>query len=132
MKTYYHHKFFDDIIKSPHQDYTLSSSYEIIPSKTSEKIKNRLIRVLASGFAWVYSWIILRVQVIGKNKLKEVSGSYFVYANHTLILGDVFTPLTIFPVKNFYAIADQANWVIAFIGKHLVRYAGLPVGKSLK
>lgn len=63
MKTYYHHKFFDDIIKSPHQDYTLSSSYEIIPSKTSEKIKNKLIRVLALGFAWVYSRIILRVQV---------------------------------------------------------------------
>lgn len=53
MKTYYYHKSFDDIIKSPHQDYTLSSSYEIIPSKTSEKIKNKLIRVLALGFAWV-------------------------------------------------------------------------------
>src|SRR5699024_12184657 len=52
--------------------------------------------------------------------------------NHTSHMLDVFTLLTILPIKNFYAIANQANWGIPFIGKYLVRYGGLPVGKNMK
>lgn len=88
---------------------------------------------MAAGFGWIYSRGILHVHIIGKEKLKKVSNyGYFVYGNHTQPMGDVFTPLTIFPVKNFYAVARQANWGIPFIGKHLVRYGGLPVGNNIK
>ena len=68
-----------------------------------------------------------------RHKLKLVNQSgYFLYGNHTQPMGDVFTPLTMVSPYRFYAIAGQANWGIPFIGKHLVRYGGLPVGENLQ
>lgn len=41
-------------------------------------------------------------------------------------------PLTLFGWKDYYAIANQANWGIPIIGKILLPYGGLPVGKNIK
>ena len=35
-------------------------------------------------------------------------------------------------LENYYAIANQANWGIPVIGKILLPYGGLPVGKTIK
>lgn len=133
MKTYYYSKFTDNIVNSANQDFSLPDDYQIIPTSLSARIWNVFVRYLAAGFGWVYSRIFLHVHVVGKEKLSSFKNTgYFVYANHTQPMGDAFTPLTIYPVKKFYAIADQANWGIPIIGKYLVRYGGLPVGNDLK
>lgn len=133
MKTYYYTKLTDDVVQSQQQDYQLPDNYQILPNGRFNQSWNWFARKLAAGFGWVYSRLFMRVTVVGKEKLTAVGGQgYFVYANHTQPLGDVFTPLTIFPPEKFYAIANQANWGIPFIGKALVRYGGLPVGKNLR
>lgn len=133
MKTYYYTNLSDDLVDSNNQNLKLPDNYQILPSKPLEKIWNLIARTLAAGFSWIYSRIFLHVHVIGKRKLKTVKNhGYFVYANHTQPMGDAFTPLTIFSPYHFYAIAGQANWGIPIIGKLLVRYGGLPVGKDIK
>lgn len=133
MKKYYYNETTDDLIHSAQQDLNLADDYQIFPTKNSQKIWNKIVRILAAGFGWIYSRLFLHIHVVGKNKLKQVKYSgYFVYGNHTQPMGDVFTPLTIYPIQKFYAIAGQANWGIPFIGKYLVRYGGLPVGSDFK
>lgn len=133
MKTYYYKTLTDDLIDSKDQNFKLSDDYQLLPTSIGAKIWNPIARYLAAGFGCIYSRLFLHVQVVGKKKLKTFKDTgYFVYGNHTQPMGDVFTPLTIFPVKNFYAIAGQANWGIPFIGKYLVRYGGLPVGSNIK
>ncbi len=132
MKTYYYSKTTDDVVDSAQQDFRLPDNYPILVTSLSGKIWSHIVRTLAAGFGWIYSRLFLHVKVVGKEKLKNFSGGYFVYGNHTQPMGDVFTPLTIFSPYRFYAIAGQANWGIPFIGKYLVRYGGLPVGKDIK
>lgn len=133
MRTFYYSHTTDDVVQSYQQDYSLSQNYTIFPQNLLGKLWNPCARILASAFGWIYTRLFLRVQVVGKEKLKPFKKiGYFVYGNHTQPLGDVFSPLTIYPIHNFYAIAGQANWGIPVIGKLLVRYGGLPVGKNLK
>lgn len=131
-RTYYYHKPTDDVVDSHDQNFSLPDDYVILPNSRGAKIWSAIARPLAAGFGWIVFRFFDNVKVIGKEKLKQVDGGYFVYGNHTRPMGDVFTSLTIFPIKNFYAIAGQANWGIPFIGKYLVRYGGLPVGKDVK
>ena len=131
-QTYYYHETTDDVVDSHDQNFSLPDDYIILPTSRGAKIWSTFARYLASGFGWLVFRLFDRVKVIGQEKLNQITGGYFIYGNHTRPMGDVFTSLTIFPVKKFYAIANQANWGIPFIGKYLVRYGGLPVGKNMQ
>lgn len=133
MKTYYYKKTTDDVVNSAQQDFSLPDDYAIFPTSLSGRIWNKIVRALACGFGFIYSRLFLHTHIVGKDKLKKAADQgYFVYGNHTQPMGDVFTPLTVVSCQKMYAIADQANWGIPFIGKYLVRYGGLPVGKDIK
>lgn len=131
-RIYYYKQTTDDVVDSHDQDFSLPDDYIILPTSRGAKIWSTFARHLAAAFGWIGFRFLDQVKIIGKEKLKKVNGGYFIYGNHTRPMGDVFTSLTIFPLKNFYAIANQANWGIPFIGKYLVRYGGLPVGKNMK
>lgn len=127
-KTIYYHQLSDDVVQSKNQNFTLADNYQII--KTG--FKNKSIRFLATSFAYLFTYLIKGVKVIGRDKLKDYqAGPYFVYANHTQPVNDAFMPLTLFGGQKFYAVANQANWSIPFIGKFLLPYGGLPVGKNI-
>lgn len=133
MKTYFYKQTTDDVVDSAQQNFKLRDDYQIFPTKLSKKIWNKIIRNLAAVFGLVYSHLFLRTKVIGKEKLKPYAKiGYFIYGNHTQPLGDVFIPLTIYPLSSFYAVANQANWGIPIIGKYLVSYGGLPVGNNIR
>lgn len=132
MKTYLYRHLSDDVVDSAQQNFSLSDEYQIFPTSFAGQVWNRIIRILACSFGWIYTRIFLRVRIVGKSKLNSVSGGYFIYGNHTQPMGDVFTPLTVLPCQKMYAIAAPANWGIPIIGKYLVRYGGLPVGKNMR
>lgn len=128
-KIYYYHNLTDDLVESKQQDFSLSDDYKIIRQNSA----NKIIRTLATGFAFLFSYGIKRIKVIGKEKLTPYQHQgYFVFANHTQPINDAFMPLTLLGSQQYYAIASQANWGIPFIGKYLLPYAGLPVGSDLK
>lgn len=131
--TYYYHSDTDDVVNSHDQSYSLPDDYTILPTSLGAKIWSPIVRVIATILSWLYSRLIIHIHIIGKEKVKKVKDQgYFIYGNHTRPVGDVFTPLIIFPILNFYAIAAQANWGIPFIGKFVMPYAGLPVGHDIK
>lgn len=127
--TIYYNSTTDDVVKSKKQDFILPDDYQIIKHTPL----NYLIRFLASGFAYLFTYGVMHVKVIGRDKLSKYKDEgYFVYGNHTQMVNDVFMPLTLFGWKNYYAIANQANWGIPVIGKTLLPYGGLSVGKNIK
>lgn len=129
QKTYYYHELTDDLVKSKQQNFSLSDDYQII----RQNFANKSLRFIATGFAYLFSYGIKHIKVIGKEKLIPYQNQgYFVFANHTQTVNDAFMPLTILGGQKYYAIASQSNWGIPIIGKYLLPYAGLPVGKDLK
>lgn len=73
------------------------------------------------------------MQIVGKEKLKAVNQQgYFIFGNHTQAFGDVVLPLRIIPAGDYYAIGAQANWGIPILGKFILPYFGLPVGRDFK
>ncbi|MBD5429401.1 1-acyl-sn-glycerol-3-phosphate acyltransferase [Lactobacillus sp.] len=129
QKIYYYHKLTDDLVESDNQNFSLNDNYQII----NQNFPNKIVRTLAGSFAYLLSYGILHVKVVGKEKLVPYKHKgYFVFANHTQPINDAFMPLTLLGIQDYYALASQSNWGIPFIGKYLLPYGGLPVGKDLK
>ncbi|APG70251.1 1-acyl-sn-glycerol-3-phosphate acyltransferase [Lactobacillus delbrueckii] len=132
-KTYYYHSESEDLVSSAQQDFQLPDDYQVFRKGAAWQFWNVLVRSLACAFAWLYSRLFLLVKVKGKEKLRPFKKQgYFVYGNHTQMLGDPFTPMTIVNPYHYYALAAQANWGIPFLGKYVIPAAGLPVGKNIK
>lgn len=129
QKTYYYHELTDDLVESEDQSFSLGDDYQIL----NQNFANKIIRTLATGFAYLLSYGKMHIKVVGKEKLIPYKNKgYFVFANHTQPVNDAFMPLTLLGSQDYYAIASQSNWGIPFIGKFLLPYGGLPVGKNLK
>ena len=131
-KFFYHH-LTDDLVVSLNQDYHLPNSYAIFPKSLGRKIWSKIVRPLGYLISMVYINLILRVRIIGKEKLQATNDQgYFIYGNHTQTFGDVVLPLSIIPAKSYYAIAAQSNWGIPILGKLVLPYFGLPVGQNIE
>lgn len=98
-RIYYYHKTTDDVVDSHDQNFSLPDDYVILPNSRGAKIWSAIARPLAAGFGWLVFRFFDNVKVIGAEKLKQVDGGYFIYGNHTRPMGDVFTSLTIFPLR---------------------------------
>ena len=132
-RKYFYHHLTDDLIVSLNQDYHLPNSYAIFPKSLSGKIWSKFVRPLGYLISMVYINLILRVRIIGKEKLQATNDQgYFIYGNHTQTFGDVVLPLSIVPAKKYYAIAAQSNWGIPVLGKLVLPYFGLPVGENIE
>ena len=132
-RKYFYHHLTDDLVVSLNQDYHLPNSYAIFPKSLSGKIWSKFVRPLGYLISMVYINLILRVRIIGKEKLQATNDQgYFIYGNHTQTFGDVVLPLSIVPAKKYYAIAAQSNWGIPILGKLVLPYFGLPVGQNIE
>ena len=95
-KTYYYHSESEDLVSSAQQDFQLPDDYQFFREGAAWQFWNGLVRSLACAFAWLYSRLFLLVKVKGKEKLRPFKKQgYFVYGNHTQMLGDPFNPMTI-------------------------------------
>lgn len=131
-RKYYYHHLTDDLVDSQNQEFQLPESYSIFPTSRISKGWSLIVRPIAHLISFIYIKLFLHVHIVGKEKLSAVNGrGYFVYGNHTQAFGDVVLPLSIIPTKNYYAIGAQANWGIPILGKFVLPYFGLPVGKTL-
>ena len=132
-RKYFYHHLTDDLVVSLNQDYHLPNSYAVFPKSLGGKIWSKFVRPLGHLISIVYINLILRVRIIGKEKLQATNDQgYFIYGNHTQTFGDVVLPLSIVPAKKYYAIAAQSNWGIPVLGKLVLPYFGLPVGENIE
>lgn len=130
-KTYYYHSESEDLVSSAQQDFQLPDDYQVFRKGATWQFWNGLVRSLACAFAWLYSRLFLLVKVKGKEKLRPFKKQgYFVYGNHTQMLGDPFTPMTIVNPYRYYSLAAQANWGIPFLGKYVIPGSPCQLGKT--
>ncbi len=127
----YFSSYSDDFVESADQKYCLPYDYEWIRRDRRSRFLSGLIYGLALIFSTVYCRLFLHVRIKGAKKLRQHKGGGFIYANHTLPVGDVFDPaLACFP-KRIYTVASPANLGIPVIGKILPYLGALPLDESL-
>lgn len=129
-KIYYYNSYEDDFIKSHNQDYKLKKNYKWLHQNIFYKFFSIILYILILLFSLIYSKLFLHVTIKNKKILKKEKG-YFIYHNHTQMLGDVFNPFLItFPLHP-YIICSPANLGIPFLGKLLPMAGALPIPDNI-
>jgi 1-acyl-sn-glycerol-3-phosphate acyltransferase len=128
-KTYYYTSYETDFVKSKNQDYKLSDNYKYIHNNIFYKVLSYIVYFIVIILSLIYSKLILHVSIKNKKILRHERG-YFIYANHTQILGDVLNPF-LFNYHHPYIICSSSNLGIPFIGKIIPIAGALPIPESL-
>lgn len=129
-KIYYYNSFEDDFIETTKQNYQLKNNYKWIHSNIFYQVLSKFLYVLIVIFSYFYTKIFLRVTIKNKKILKKEKG-YFLYCNHTQMLGDVFNPFIICFPHHPNIICSSANLGIPILGKMLPMGGALPIPKDI-
>lgn len=131
-KIYYYKNYNEDIIKNSNQNYELPKGYIWINNSSIYKMKSKVIYFIAKIFGYFYCTFGLKAKFVNNKILKDYKKQgYFVYGNHTQILGDVFIPSQISKAKRIYTIVSPANFGVKVIGKILPELGALPIPKTI-
>jgi 1-acyl-sn-glycerol-3-phosphate acyltransferase len=85
-------------------------------------------RIIATPIAFFYTKIKYRHKIVGREKLKEFKKQgYFVYGNHTQILGDPLIPSFVCFPKKAYIIVHANNVSMPYLGRVTPYMGGLPL-----
>lgn len=123
----------EDIITNQGQDIELPESYSWINDSLKNKILSGVVYKLSGVFADIYSKWILHIEVIGREKIKQrESEGFYVYGNHTQMIGDAFVPIYVFRGFRMRAIVSTANLGIPILGKILPYMGALPIPKMTR
>ena len=128
-KIQYYQSLEDNLIETKNQNYELKNNYQWLPNAFS-KILSYLIYIPVLIFTLIYSKLILRVKIKNKHLLKKQKG-YYIYSNHTQILGDVLNPFIINFPKKPYILCSPANLGIPILGKILPLAGALPIPSKI-
>ena len=131
---YYEDELKDDFSKVKFNSKPLEDTYQYIPTNIFRRmIDFILFKCLATPFGYIYSKVVWHEKYINKKVLKPYHGTgYFIYANHTRIAGDAFTPgVVCFPNKDYIITNNDSasNPFVRFFTKSL---GALPLPSSLK
>lgn len=120
------------------------SGAEIIPRKIDENYKYFHKNPIWLILAFLFNCIILPIKIlfpkikfgvkyIGKEKLKKVKNSgFFVYVNHTQIVGDPFIPsIPILPKRNYF-IVNPENVSMPGVGNSIQMLGAIPIPSNKK
>lgn len=129
-KVYYYNTLEDDIIKSSNQEYKLNDTYKWIHKNIVYKFFSFILYILVLIFSTLYSKLVLHITIKNKRILKHEK-EYFLYSNHTQMLGDVLIPFLICFPSHPYIICSTANLGIPFIGKILPMAGALPIPDNI-
>ena len=89
-------------------------------------------RIVAIPIAYFYTKIKYRHKIVGKEKLRGFKKSgYFVYGNHTQILGDAVIPTFISFPKKAYIIVHADNVSMKYFGRITPYMGALPLPSDM-
>lgn len=127
----YYTDFTNDFETSKNQNFKLPENYQWVRRGAFFKAASGLIYGLAVVFGGLYCRLGLRLRVKGRQNLRGLKGGYFIFANHTQPVGDVFTPAVCALPKRIYTVVSPANYGIPVIGRLLPFLGALPIVPSL-
>ncbi|MCD8119845.1 MAG: 1-acyl-sn-glycerol-3-phosphate acyltransferase [Lachnospiraceae bacterium] len=125
----YYRSFTEDFVENSHQDYVLPEDYVWIRTDKKSRAKAGILYFAGHLFGLVYAKLVLHVKIVNQSErnLRDISGGMMVYANHTQMIGDVFTPILACRPKRGYTIVSPANLGLPVIGKILPDVGALPI-----
>ncbi len=131
-KKIYEYKSLTDDFFDDGSEHKLPENYTYIKNDRFSKFKAGLAYGIALIYANIYCRLCLHIKIKGVEKLRKEKGGFFIYANHTQPIGDVFTPaLATFP-KRIYTVVSPANFDLPVIGKLIFSLGALPAPSKLK
>ena len=131
MKEVRYYKSFDqDFVESNNQEYILKDNYKWIHNNIFHIILSYLAYYFILFVAFIYNKFVIKVKIRNKKIIKGYK-RYYIYANHTMELGDVFNPPIVTFPKRPYIICSPANLGIPFLGKILPFAGALPIPSSI-
>ena len=128
--TIYFNSYDDDVIKSSNQDYKLKDNYKWVHSNIIYIFFSYIVYYFVLLFSLIYTKLFLHVKIKNKKILKKQKG-YFLYCNHTQVLGDVLDPFIITFPKHPFIICSPSNLGIKVIGKILPISGALPIPSKI-
>ncbi len=131
-KVQYYETFSDDIIKIRNQDYRLPEDYRWERQEWWYRISSAILYRIAWALGLLYCKVGIHASVRDGKVLEDYQDTgYFLYANHTQPVGDVFLPVLARPAKRIYTIVSPANLGLPFLGRLLPLIGALPVSGHL-
>lgn len=126
----YYDSYQDDFVKTNKQDYRLIDNYKWIHTNIFYKIGSYILYYIGIIISFIYCKIY-HVKFVNKKVLKKYK-SYFIYANHTQVFGDVVTPFLATLPKRPYFLVSPSNLGIPVIGPLLPSFGALPIPNTIK
>lgn len=114
------------------ESYTLDEDYKYLQEGFFARLGSAIVYGLAFAISSIYCRLFLHVRFEGTRKLREQRGGFFIYANHTQPVGDVFDPALACAPKRIYTVVSVANMHLPVIGKLLRPLGALPLPSTLK
>lgn len=130
-KVIYYNSLDCDVIEAKDQEYKLKDNYKWVRTDFSSKVLSGIIYFFALVISFVYLHFVLRMKIIKNKELKKEKEGYFIYSNHTQVVGDVFIAAHVAFIKRIYTIVSPSNFSIPFIGKLLPYLGALPTSRDL-
>lgn len=131
MKTIVYHSFSDDVVESKNQSYKVSESYQWVREDRWFRIFSRVLYKIFRLAGILYCKCFLHISIKNKEILVRYRQTgFFLFANHTQPVGDVFLPAWAVSPKRIYTVAGTANMGIPIIGKLLPFLGILPVPET--
>lgn len=129
-KIKYYNSFDDDFVTLKDQDYQVKDSYKYIHNNILYNIFSFIIYIIFYIVGVIYLKLFLHVKFKNKKILEKHKG-YFLYANHTLPVGDPFIPgVLLFPNKP-YIIVNASNLKLPILGTLLPFLGALPIPSNI-
>lgn len=151
---YYYKDFEEDFVKTKKQGKKIPENYQWIKRNPLQIFFGGIMFRIFKIYGYFYSKIILHLKIEGKEKIIDYKnnvnrrkttqkyaklghssitsrGGYYIYANHTLPLGDVFNPSLYSPAHPYY-ICDSSNLGIPVLGPILPYVGALPIPESVR
>ncbi|HAT55415.1 MAG TPA: 1-acyl-sn-glycerol-3-phosphate acyltransferase [Lactobacillus sp.] len=129
----YFHAFDEDVLTTGKPVSPLSSDYRWQRTQWWERLWSLIFRFSCKLFAYLYCHLVWHLKIVNGNKLKDAKQQgYFLYANHTQPVNDVFMPLIVGGARRFHAIVSPDNFNVPVIGHQLPYGGALPTAASTK
>lgn len=129
-KVNYYKSYDEDFVKSANQNYALNSNFKWYHKNPFYHFGSFLCHIIFIIIANIYSRLFLHVHIHNRELLKKEKG-YFLFANHTQMIGDILNPVLMTVPVHPYFVCSPANLGIPVLGKILPLAGALPIPDSL-
>ncbi len=123
----------EDVVTSSNQNYEVPDGYDWRRAGLGRRILDTIVYTIALIFTAIYCPLILHLRVKNRKCLRPFrKQGYFLYGNHTQMIGDAFMPAWACLGKRIYVVVSPANLGIPVLGRILPSLGALPIPSDMR